>query len=504
MSKLTKLLPWVLATVMSQALALDRDQLLREELLGRADANILPRTPVQRVRPRITLPESGAILVADDSIKPIPDSALTQSEARIIALDTSGAILDEDFITDPALLEPQNAILSLDESAIWVSNRLAGQLDEVRIYDLSGNSQGTLISGDNQIAAIGGIALSHNDTLLVTTAEPTDAVLEFDSSGASLGAFISSLGTVVGPVDILLRRDPVTQQPVEYLVSGLLSDNVGRFDLDGNYKSGEDISVPLPRQVSQALNGNILVASLGRTGDPLNNDGAIFEFAPDGTQVGVYSPFSGSSDLNSLYRGVLDIPSSPRAGLLLGTTREQVFNPNVEYLQGGIRVISRGDSLEATVLPDRSNISVGVVYAELILPKQLIFEKTVASTTLNAGDPLTYTLTVENAGSSALSNLEVTDSIPAEATYISNDCAQPDPVAGEFTWTVGSLGAGQTRVCNIETQVIRPLPNGTELVNLAIANADQMVNPVASSVTVTVIGDNLIFQDQFEDDVGAP
>ena len=501
MSKLTKLLPWVLATVMSQALALDRDQLLREELLGRADANVLPRAPVQRVRPRITLPESGAILVADDSIKPIPNSALTQSEARIIALDTSGAILDEDFITDPALKQPQNAILSPDEDAIWVSNLLGGELDEVRIYDLSGNPQGTLISGDNQIEAIGGIAISHTDSLLVTTAAPTDAVLEFDSNGASVGTFISNLGAVVGPVDILLRRDPVTQQPVEYLVSGLLSDNVGRFDLDGNYKSGEDISVPLPRQVSQALNGNILVASLGTSGDPLDNDGAIFEFAPDGTQVGVYSPFE-LDNRNRLFRGTLEIPSGSFTGSLLGATREVVFTDDL-YLQGGIRVIGRDNSLVTTVLPDKSSISVGVVYAELIAPQQVIFEKTVASTTINAGDPLIYTLTVENVGSSALSNLVVEDFLPANVTYTGNDCAQPDPVeiAGEliFTWTVGSLGSGQTRVCNIETQVIRPLPNGTELVNLATAEADQLVNKAASTVTVTIIGDNLIFQDQFED-----
>lgn len=504
MAKLTKVLPWVLAACMGQALAQDQETLtarqktIKEEGTGRADGNTRRRIPVPKGA-AATLPSNGAILVADDSIVPIPGTADTQSEARIIALTLNGAVFEEDFITDANLLEPQNAILSPDETEIWVANRLLSDtniLDEVRRYDLSGNPQGTLIANDNRIQTIGGMTVSHMGTLLIAVSAPDDAILEYDDSGNFIQTFITPPASVVNLQDVLLLRDPITREPLEYLVTGLESDSVGRFDLDGNFLS--TLSVSLPRQVSQALDGNILVASLG-SGDPLDNDGALVEFDPSsGSQVGTYSPFSGNTIINSQFRGVLDIPLGPYNSFLLSSSGEAFESSTNEVsLRGGVRVISRANVLVESILPFSGEDSLSLTYNELLLPTQLEFMKTASRTNALAGGLLSYTLEITAVND--LTDTVITDTIPDEVTYLSNDCGQAAPVGDIFTWVIGAMSASQTLTCTIETVVDRPLAVDTQFTNQALASSTQTVFPVASSVTVTIIGDILIFGDGYED-----
>ena len=66
---------------------------------------------------------------------------------------------------------------------------------------------------------------------------------------------------------------------------------------------------------------------------------------------------------------------------------------------------------------------------------------------------LVYTLTVTNTdGTDTANNVVVTDVLPAQATYVSNDCGAGE-AAGTLTWNLGALAAGANAACNVTTTV---------------------------------------------------
>ena len=72
-----------------------------------------------------------------------------------------------------------------------------------------------------------------------------------------------------------------------------------------------------------------------------------------------------------------------------------------------------------------------------------------------AGQDLVYTISVENLGPSDAAGVVVTDPLPAEVTYVSDDCGASN--VPPWTWNVGALAAGATVTCDI-TVSIDPAP----------------------------------------------
>ncbi len=72
-----------------------------------------------------------------------------------------------------------------------------------------------------------------------------------------------------------------------------------------------------------------------------------------------------------------------------------------------------------------------------------------------AGQDLVYTLTVTNLGPSDATGVAVSDPLPAEVTYVSDDCGGTN--TPPWSWTIGNLASGASVVCNI-TVSINPAP----------------------------------------------
>jgi uncharacterized repeat protein (TIGR01451 family) len=104
-----------------------------------------------------------------------------------------------------------------------------------------------------------------------------------------------------------------------------------------------------------------------------------------------------------------------------------------------------------------------------------------------AGGLVTYTLTVANdAGAIGPAlGLVVTDTLPSYVQFqnCSDSCTHS---AGTVTWTLGTLGVGQSRSLTLVGRVYSPLPNGTVLTNQAGATATNALAPVDISETTTV------------------
>jgi len=72
-----------------------------------------------------------------------------------------------------------------------------------------------------------------------------------------------------------------------------------------------------------------------------------------------------------------------------------------------------------------------------------------------AGQDLIYTLTVTNLGPSDATGVAVSDPLPADVTYVSDDCGGAN--TPPWGWTIGNLAASATVTCNI-TVSINPTP----------------------------------------------
>jgi uncharacterized repeat protein (TIGR01451 family) len=104
--------------------------------------------------------------------------------------------------------------------------------------------------------------------------------------------------------------------------------------------------------------------------------------------------------------------------------------------------------------------------------------KAVSDTTPNVGDSVTFTLTLENNGPAAATNVEVTDALPAGFTYtpasIAGGDGQDDSGAPTLEWTVASLASGGSVPLTFTATVEAPTGALGEHVNVAeVSAADQ-------------------------------
>ena len=105
-------------------------------------------------------------------------------------------------------------------------------------------------------------------------------------------------------------------------------------------------------------------------------------------------------------------------------------------------------------------------------------KKEVDKTTFNPGDTVNYTLTIENKGTGAATNVSISDDLSAvldDATYNSNAAVTSGTgsvsyTAPTLTYTNPSLGAGQTAIVTYSVTTANPGTGDKELRNKVVSN----------------------------------
>jgi uncharacterized repeat protein (TIGR01451 family) len=101
--------------------------------------------------------------------------------------------------------------------------------------------------------------------------------------------------------------------------------------------------------------------------------------------------------------------------------------------------------------------------------------KTVDNTTPIEGDAIVYTVIVANHGPDDATGVEVTDQLPSEVTWVSDDSGG-DFNPGTGLWTVGDVDRGQLVLLNI-TATVNSGTTGTQIINTATITALDQNDP---------------------------
>jgi len=264
---------------------IDSQNLLAEEMAG------IETTVPAQVRPKAR-PQAMRPLQAIDVLL-VPDS----TNDRIMALDpATGDVIDADFVpAETTVGTGVHAMLNAAGDRILLSDQVN---DVVHEFDLAGNYIGVFapVGGADPTIMdnIRGMAMRPNGNLLVTVADDVnaDTVVEFDTSGNYLGTFVSAASGGLGsPFDIYGRS-------ADWLVGGIASDAIHRYDTAGSYLSDLAALDSFPEQLAEASNGNVLVGNFSGTQE------GVVEFTSAGALVGIYNPGTLGG-----YRGVYELPN---------------------------------------------------------------------------------------------------------------------------------------------------------------------------------------------------
>ena len=122
--------------------------------------------------------------------------------------------------------------------------------------------------------------------------------------------------------------------------------------------------------------------------------------------------------------------------------------------------------------------------------------------TVSANDLITYTVTVTNQTAISLTNVMVTDTIPANTSYLSTSATQGVTVGfNPLVVNFGTLGPNQTATLTFTVQVDTSVMSGTIISNIAEFISDQTTLSTTNVVT-HIVGAHLVYLPIIENPVG--
>ncbi|RKZ09952.1 hypothetical protein DRQ32_07645, partial [bacterium] len=133
---------------------------------------------------------------------------------------------------------------------------------------------------------------------------------------------------------------------------------------------------------------------------------------------------------------------------------------------------------DATLTSDLTGIITDSIIVNVHSIPILNLDKTADHSVVNAGDLLTYTLSLSNSGNANAIDVVLTDAIPARTTFVSATGGGIES-DGTVTWTNAELPVGIPVSVTLTVWVDSPLDNGTSIINHA--TLDSLETPAVST-----------------------
>jgi uncharacterized repeat protein (TIGR01451 family) len=154
-----------------------------------------------------------------------------------------------------------------------------------------------------------------------------------------------------------------------------------------------------------------------------------------------------------------------------------------------------GDDLDSTSLKSfqEATNNVGTMDTKITIPlaESVSVDKMMVTTGLiSASTELTYTLTISNSAGEALSNVTISDNIPAKTSYVPGSAVANPPIvdlAAFPTTTAGfSLANNSSVVVTYKLAVSAAAQNGDILTNTVTVSATNLTQVLTDQAAVTV------------------
>ena len=103
--------------------------------------------------------------------------------------------------------------------------------------------------------------------------------------------------------------------------------------------------------------------------------------------------------------------------------------------------------------------------------------------TASQGDVIQYQLVYTNTGTGPVTNLKISDAIPANTAFVTGSCTPAcGNTSGTLSWTFASVPAGGAVTVTFQVTINSGLPNGTtKILNTGQSSSDQVPGPTSSN-----------------------
>ncbi len=401
-------------------------------------------------------------LQAGDSVRcvarPRTQSRLRNASVVVLAHDAQGKPVSRPFaFAQPAAVTPAQGVVVLSGGGIFNDSNSNGLLEagETISYHYTVYNAGTLALSGIAVADIDGPVICTPASLSVNAWTSCTSVHVITPAEQAAGMVfnqvdISATDANGGPVqggDFVLTQNLGGNAGVRVFKSPLLYD-----DVDGSgYASAGDVlryTFVVKNDNAQAL------GSVNLTEDnPLHIDGAII--CNPTTLMG--QPFtglgSGSLQSNDVVLCSADHTITP-AEATAGTANNLVEATAAP----GVGSPVQGTGASAVAIPTAANVT---------LSKALTGESGSLPGVVEAGETLTYTLTLSNSGGANAFNVGVTDPLDPNVSFVS--ASNGGSLSGStVTWSGLTVPGNGNLVLTVTVTVANPLPSGTtHVLNLA-------------------------------------
>ncbi len=207
---------------------------------------------------------------------------IESSNNRIMTFNYSdGSLINSSYIELSNLTTPIEPVLTYTATII-----VSGQVsDNIVEFDTLGAFLRTLYGGNTAILDnVRGIELRSGANSVVATVGSganSSAIPEFDlTTGDYLGNFIAPNTSLMNsPFDIIFRA-------ADCLVAAITSNNIVRYDLNGNHLGNFVSSISFPEQLYETSSGNVLAAGFSAPS-------GLYIYDANGTQLNFFSAVTG-------------------------------------------------------------------------------------------------------------------------------------------------------------------------------------------------------------------
>ena len=303
----------------------------------------------------------------------------------------------------------------------------------------------------------------------VTIADPLPSGLTFVSASPSAGTNYSpatgvwQVGTIPAGGEKTLAIVVAVPGPGSFTNVAAVS-TTNQFDPDHTNDSGEStistreadlavaktVSDPNPN-VGDTITFTVTVSNLGP--DSANNVQITDTFPTGGLQYLSAAPSQGTFNAGTgvWTVGTVDVGSA-NAETLVITAR--VLAPAVNTIppaRTNVATVTKADEYDPNPGNNTGTATETPLYADLGV------KKTTSNVRPNVGETVTYTVSLFNLGTAVATNVEVTDALPANVSFLSATPApgtrfEESPTGG--VWSVPSIAPGQTFVLTLTVEAV--------------------------------------------------